>query len=168
MTRRRTADDDRTPQGDLNEGGMHGLLGYRLAQANIVAARAFEREVGKPLGVRPVEFTILQLVHANAQTSPARLARALGITGPGVKLWLDRLEARQLLKRTLRDADRRSHGLELTPNGVQLVKSALTRLLKADAALTEVISSAEFHMLIELLAKVATAQRLERKPEPKR
>lgn len=138
---------------------MHRLLGYRLAQANIVASHAFETEVGQPLELRPVEFTILQLVRENPETSPAKLARALDITSPGVKMWLDRLESRQLLQRLPHDSDRRSHRLKLTREGTQLVSKALLKLLAADTALTEVLSPAEFGMLVELLGKVARAQR---------
>ena len=150
--------DDRTPLGDLNEGGMHRLLGYRLAQATIGATRAFEREVGKPLALRPVEFTILQLVHENALASPTRLSRALDITLPGVKMWLDRLEQRKLLRRKIRDADRRSHKLELTREGTRVVIDALDRLFAADQALLQTLSVGEQHILLELLDKVARAR----------
>jgi DNA-binding MarR family transcriptional regulator len=155
-----------TAHDELTEGEMRGLLGYRLAKANISCSKAFEREVGDPMQLRPVEFTILQLVHANPQTSPAKLARALDITGPGVKLWLDRLEARNLVRRTQRATDRRSHRLELTASGTKVVTSALARLLAADAAVLEVLSPAEFQMLIELLAKVARTPRPATAPQP--
>lgn len=153
--------DDRTPLGGLSEGGMHRLLGYCLAQANIVIIHVFEREVGKPLGLRPVEFTILQLVRENALASPTKLSRALDITLPGIKMWLDRLEARKLLRRKTRDADRRSHKLELTREGAQLVAHALDKLLAAEQVQLEVLSVGEQHILIELLTKVARAQRVE-------
>lgn len=47
------------------------------------------------MGLRPIEFTILQLAHENPSASPTNLARAPRITVPGVKLWLDRLEKRK-------------------------------------------------------------------------
>jgi len=153
--------DDRTPLGGLNEGAMHRLLGYRLAQANILAAHAFGQTVGKPLGLRPVEFTILQLVRENALASPTRLSQALDITLPGIKMWLDRLEARKLLRRKTRDADRRSHKLELTREGLQLVTTALDELLLADESVLQLLSPGEHQILIELLYKVSQAQRIE-------
>lgn len=137
---------------------MYRLLGYRLAQANIVANRAYEREVGKPMALRPVEFTILQLLSENALASPTRLAHALDITLPGVKMWLDRLEKRDWLRRTPRDTDRRSHTLELTEEGRAVVSEALGRLLRADGELLDGLTSDESSVLIELLSKVAKAK----------
>ena len=78
-----------TPQGGLEEGGIHGLLGYQLAQAAILTTEAFARVVGKPLDLRPVEFTILQLVDENAPVTATKLAKALAVTAPGVTIWLD-------------------------------------------------------------------------------
>ena len=40
--------EELTPQGDLEEGGIHGLLGYQLAQAAIVTTATFVRVAGKP------------------------------------------------------------------------------------------------------------------------
>lgn len=147
--------DDQTPQGALVEGAIHGLLGYQLAQAAIVTTRAFEAEVGGPLQLRPVEFTILQLVSENPLASPTQLARALDISLPGIKQWLDRLESRRLLSRQTRHADRRSHRLELTRAGHQLLSQCLQRLLQADAALLHALSDGEKLLLLELLRKVA-------------
>jgi len=108
-----------------------------------------------------VEFTILQLVRENALASPTRLSQALDITLPGVKMWLDRLEGRKLLRRKIRDADRRSHKLELTREGLQLVTTALDQLLLADESVVQLLSPGERLMLIELLDKVSQAQRIE-------
>src|SRR5690349_12710531 len=98
MTNRTSTVHESTPRGGLGEGAIHRLLGYRLAQAAVVTTHAFEREVGKPLALRPVEFTILQLVHENPLVGPSHLSNALDISRPGVKQWLDRLEQRNLLR----------------------------------------------------------------------
>src|SRR6185369_6506470 len=99
MIRKAPAADELTPQGGLDEGGLHGLLGYQLAQAAILTTAAFVDLVGKPLGLRPVEFTILQLLKENASVTATKLAKALAITPLGVTVWLDHLEQRGLLSR---------------------------------------------------------------------
>lgn len=147
--------DDRTPQGALTEGAIQRLLGYQLAQATIVTTRAFEEQVGRPLSLRPVEFTILQLICENPQASPTQLARALDISRPGIKQWLDRLEARQLLTRETRSTDRRSHRLALTRAGRQQLSQSIERLLRADTELLRPLSAGEQLLLLELLRKVA-------------
>ena len=149
------AHDDQTPQGALGEGAIRGLLGYQLAQAAVVTSHAFEREVGKPLELRPVEFTILQLLSENPLASPTQLARALDISLPGIKQWLDRLAERSLVERQTRDADRRSHRLVLTPAGHELLVLSVDKLLQADSLLLEALSAGERLLLLELLRKVA-------------
>jgi DNA-binding MarR family transcriptional regulator len=155
MTNRTPTIDEFTPRGGLGEGAIHRLLGYRLAQAAVVTTRAFEHEVGEPLALRPVEFTILQLVHENPMAGPSHLSKALDISRPGVKQWLDRLEGRKLLRRQPHETDGRAHKLQLTREGVRILGAAVERLLKADEDLMGPLSTGEQHLLIELLKKVA-------------
>lgn len=155
MMNRTSMAEECTPRAGLGEGAIHRLLGYRLAQAAVVTTHAFEREVGEPLDLRPVEFTILQLVHENPLAGPSHLSRALDISRPGVKQWLDRLEARKLLRREPHETDGRAHKLQLTREGVRLLSTAVDKLLKADDELLSRLSTGEQHMLIELLKKVA-------------
>jgi DNA-binding MarR family transcriptional regulator len=159
MTRKQGAPGDLTPQGGLGEGGIHGLLGYQLAQAAIVTTEVFLRVVGKPLDLRPVEFTILQLVHENAPVTATKLAKALAITAPGVTLWIDRLEQRGLLGRARDETDRRTQNVSVTPKGAELVAAATDRLLLADRELLKHLSEGERHMLLELLYKVARSRK---------
>jgi DNA-binding MarR family transcriptional regulator len=155
MMRNERPPADLTPRGGLDEGGIHGLLGYQLAQAAIVTTEVFLRVVGKPLELRPVEFTILQLVHENAPVTATKLAKALAITAPGVTLWLDRLEQRGLLTRERDATDRRTQNVNVTRKGAELVAAATERLLQADLELLKHLSEGERHMLLELLYKVA-------------
>lgn len=158
MTRDGRTSNELTPQGGLGEGGIHGLLGYQLAQTTILTTEAFVRVVGKPLDLRPVEFTILQLVHENAPVTATKVAKALSVTTPGVAIWLDRLEQRGLLKRTRDETDRRTQNLSTTREGDKLVSLALGRLLQADRDILKDLSEGERHMLLELLQKVARSR----------
>lgn len=150
--------NDRTPDGELEEGGIHDLLGYQLAQATIVTTSAFDRAVGKPLALRPVEFTMLQLIRENAPVTATKVAQALAVTVPGVTMWLDRLERRGLVERKRSEADKRVQNLSVTPEGLALVSSALTQLLEADQVILQRLSRGERHLLIDLLHKVASAR----------
>jgi DNA-binding MarR family transcriptional regulator len=147
-----------TPRGRLDEGGMHDLLGYQLAQATIVAIADFRHGVGGPHQLRPVEFTILQLIKENAAVTSTRLAQALAVTKPGITAWLDRLVARGLVVRERSDTDGRAQHLHLTDAGQSLVHQALKLLLAAEAASMEHLSDGERKILIELLRKVAQAR----------
>ncbi len=155
MTRDTRFTAELTPIGQLEEGGIHDLLGYQLAQASILTTVAFVRAVGKPLELRPVEFTILQLVHQNSPVTATKVAKALAVTTPGVTIWLDRLEERGFLVRERSDVDRRTQNLSITRKGQTLVTAALERLRQADGELLAHLSAGERHMLLELLQKVA-------------
>jgi DNA-binding MarR family transcriptional regulator len=159
MIREERTVDELTPLGGLDEGGIHRLLGYQLAQAAILTTAAFVSVVGKPLRLRPVEFTILQLVRENAPVTATKLAKALGITAPGVTIWLDRLEQRGLLNRERNETDRRTQNVGVTREGAELVATATDRLLLADRDLLKHLSEGERHMLVELLHKVARARK---------
>ncbi len=151
-----------TPRGRLGEGGLHDLLGYQLAQANIVTSANFTKEVGEPHGLRRVEFTILQLIQENSGVTSTRLAQALAVTKPGITVWLDRLVARGLVVRERSDTDGRAQHLNLTAAGKSLVVGCLQLLLDADAVSMQHLSEGERKILVELLRKVAHARGLHR------
>lgn len=147
--------DDLTPRSRLDEGAIHDLLGYQLAQAAIITSASFEKEVGRPFELRPVEFTLLQLILQNADVSPTRLAHALAVKTSGITVWIDRLVARKLVMRERSATDGRGRHVRVTADGKSLVTKAVHRLLQADQKLLQHLSPGEQRILIELLRKVA-------------
>lgn len=147
-----------TPEGELDEAGMHGVLGYQLAQASVAALQSFAQVVGKPHDLRTVEYSVLSLIANNPGTSPGRLASALALTKPNVTLWLDRLEARKLIERRPSPTDGRALALSATAEGARLAARATAELLDAEQRQFNRLSVAERAMLTELLHKFA-AQR---------
>ena len=147
--------DELTPLGELREGRFRNVLGYRLAQATVLTTEVFVRVVGKPLDLRPVEFTILQLIDENPAATATKVAKALAITTPGVTLWLDRLEERGFISRKRSGTDRRAQHLSCTKKGKALVGSALDQLLEGERELLSPLSLGERHLLVELLQKIA-------------
>jgi DNA-binding MarR family transcriptional regulator len=150
--------DELTPRARLGEGAIHDLLGYQLAQATIIATASFEKEVGRPFGLRPVEFTLLQLIMENNDVSPTRLAQALAVKTPGITVWIDRLVARNLVIRERSVTDGRAQHLRVTAEGKALVTQAVDKLLQADRNVLQHLSPGEQRILIELLRKVARAR----------
>ena len=144
-----------TPRGRLGEGGLRDLLGYQLAQAFIVAKATFRHQVGQPHELRPVEFTVLQLIKENPAVTSTRLAQALGVTKPGITVLLDRLVTRGLVMRERSNTDGRAQHLHLTEPGLLLVTKSLQLLLDADIVSLTRLSEGERKILVELLHKVA-------------
>jgi DNA-binding MarR family transcriptional regulator len=132
------------------------IFGYQLVQAGIVTGGNFMREVGKPHKLRPVEFTLLQLIRETPHISPTILAKTLAITTPSMTAWLDKLSKRKLLIREKSVSDGRGQKLALTVSGTALVEKALAVLLESEAALLAHLSLGEREMLLEILQKVTS------------
>ncbi|MBE7367841.1 MarR family winged helix-turn-helix transcriptional regulator [Ramlibacter pallidus] len=157
MPQKRPARSDQTPAGRLEEARLQSVLGYQLAQAAIVTHDVFAVHAGKPLDLRPVEYTVLTLIAENPGGSLARLARALAVTAPNITVMVDRLEQRGLVAREQSAEDRRSQVLHTTAKGADLVRKATERIIEAEKA-TLPLSVGERAMLLELLHKVACAR----------
>jgi DNA-binding MarR family transcriptional regulator len=157
MASKRGAREDLTPAGRLEEARLKKVLGYQLAQAAIVTDTIFRAEVGAPMQLTPVDYSVLTLIAENPGGSPARLARALAVTPPHISAIVDRLEARGLVARQASKQDRRAQQLTVTRAGADMVRRATERILAAEEA-TLPLSHAEQAILAELLHKVACAR----------
>jgi DNA-binding MarR family transcriptional regulator len=146
------------------EARLEQVLGYQLARATIPTTAIFMRAVGEPLGLRPVEYTILALLHEDPGLTPARLARALAVTAPNITAWLSRLEERGLLARSISPTDRRVQVLGLTAAGQRAAREGTRRLVEAEASALAGLSRGECMLLNELLRKVAAVAGLDGAP----
>jgi DNA-binding MarR family transcriptional regulator len=158
---RHTDPADRTPQSRLAEGCLHPVVGYQLAQAAVVTTRVFMQRVGRPLNLRPVEFTILALVRENPDATARQIARALAMTPPNIALWLDKLESRGFVTRTRSRRDARMQHIRTTPAGAALALKAATQLVEGERSALSALSTVEQAMLVELLHKIALGRRNE-------
>lgn len=159
MNTKPTAPHERTPQGRLDEVGMHAILGYQLAQANIVTTRVFVEKIGKVFELRPVEFTILALVDGNPGVSARQLADALAVTPPNITMWIDKLEKRGYVERERSSTDRRAQHIRATTKGAALARKAVQLAIEGEQGALTALSPAERAMLVELLHKVALCRK---------
>jgi DNA-binding MarR family transcriptional regulator len=136
---------------------LNRIVGYQLVQAGIVTGGNFMREVGKPHKLRPVEFTILQLIRETPHISPTTLAKTLAMTTPSMTVWIDKLAKRKLLVRERSTKDGRGQKLVLTLDGTTLVDTALQALLASEASLLGHLSRGEREILLEILKKISLA-----------
>jgi DNA-binding MarR family transcriptional regulator len=149
---------DTTPHGRLLEAELHRLVGYQLVQAAITTNRVFTEQVGKPLGLRRVEYTLVMLINENPGCSAARLARALDVTPPNLTMWISHLEKQGWVVRVPSKTDGRAQHLHVSPKGAKLAAEATRCLLDGEQQVLGVLSAGETAILIELLHKVACAR----------
>jgi DNA-binding MarR family transcriptional regulator len=145
------------PQADtaLSLGPLAGIVGYHIAQASVATVATFEHHVGKPFGLRKVEFSLLMLLLANGPLAPKQLGATLSLTAPTLTSLLDRLQERRLLRREPNPRDGRSQHIVLTDQGQRLAHDAAAAAGPMERQLLERLTRAEHAMLIELLSRLA-------------
>lgn len=145
--------------GGLDHACLRHVLGYQLTQANIPVRRIFARNIGEPLQLSPVEFTVISLLAHNGEVTHKQLSQALAASAPNVTALLDRLEERRLLVRVRSQTDRRSQYIHLTRQGAALARKAIAVSRTMEHDLLRHLSDAERAILFELLQKVARHRR---------
>ncbi|WP_343637712.1 MarR family winged helix-turn-helix transcriptional regulator [Roseateles sp.] len=139
----------------LDQSRLAHTLGYAIARAAVTTNQLFNQGVGDPLGLRPVEFTLLQLILSNPDTTQKRLCDLLRVPAPQMTLILDRLQERGWVKRERSANDRRALHLRLSPAGARLAEKSLAALQETEQVIDGILTSGERQLLQELLAKVA-------------
>lgn len=143
----------------LQWGLLEGLLGFHLARATVPTQTAFQTHLGGPLGLKPVEFSLLALLQANGPLTAKRLAPALALSAPAFSLLADRLQERGWVRSDRASTDRRSRHLGLTDAGRALIERAAPVCADMEAGLRAGLSPAEWAMLLELLRKAGRPPR---------
>ncbi len=136
------------------------VTGYQLTRANIAGLASYARDIERVFDLRPVEYTILQLVREGQCTTPSQLAKELSITPPSMSVWLDKLSERKLLARSKSALDGRASQVQLTTAGLKLITQAHEALLKSEQRLLAPLSAGERVMLLEILNKLCEKQPL--------
>jgi DNA-binding MarR family transcriptional regulator len=88
----------------------------RSMQAYQRSTQAFDDEVGRVLGVNPVDLRCLDWL-SESPLSPSRLARATGLSASATTSMIDRLERKGLVRRVPHQTDRRRTIVEMTEQG---------------------------------------------------
>jgi DNA-binding MarR family transcriptional regulator len=130
------------------------IAGYQLTRANILGLANYARDVERIFDLRPVEYTVLQLVREGQCNTPSQLAKELSITPPSMSVWLDKLSARKLLARSKSAVDGRASQVQLTPAGTRLIEKAHEALLKSEQHFLQPLSAGERVILLEILQKL--------------
>ena len=144
----------------LDQGCLSHLLGYQVVQADIPLKKVFFKHIGEPLGLRPVEFTILVLLASNPGATGKQLAQTLAVTAPQITILLDRLSEKGWLERVRSEKDRRAQNIHLTPAGEQLARHAQQASKTMENDVLRHLSAGGRAMLLELLQKVARHRRV--------
>lgn len=100
--------------------GLTDHLGYWLRFVSNYVSRAFRTKV-EALGVTVSEWVVLRQLYDGGGVSPGELMDALGMTQGAISKLISRLEARDLVIRSVVEEDRRRQWIVLTDEGRRLV-----------------------------------------------
>ena len=113
------------------------------------------------LGLSQGEAHLLAELHESGPCTVGTLHRAFAHRKSTLTGILDRMEERGLVRRRLREEDRRSFSVELTPRGRDAAARAHQRLAQLEGAVRRRVSAADlrgFLAVVEALAKEAEGE----------
>ncbi len=134
-------------QGELM--GLLGILALRL--------RANGVEPASQLGLTTLDLALLGKVVFDAPVTPKHLAADLSLPAATLTAALDRLEARNLIRRRTNPRDRRSVLLQATHTAYPALRRSVTGFASSARVMVEALSDSEQDALTSLLRRAIEA-----------
>ena len=136
-------------------------VGYLMRRIIALLAQGMEREM-EPAGLTNAQWVPLLKLYKGCASTAAELARQCELDAGSMTRLLDRLEAKQLCRRSRSSDDRRVVNLELTDAGRSAAKEIPVILCKVQNALLAGFSVDEWQILKSYLRRMLeTAQTLQ-------
>lgn len=132
---------------------LETLLGYNARRAALAIIEVFLKRMAV-YDLRPVDFSVISLVHHNPGITSRQLCSALGILPPNLVGMINSLEKRGLVQRLPHPRDGRAMGLSLTPAGHTLMAEAEQTASQLELDATPKLSAQERQTLLKLLQKI--------------
>ena len=132
---------------------LQSLLGYNARRAALAIIEVFLQRMA-PYGLRPVDFSVLSVIHHNPGVTSRQLCAALNLLPPNLVGLIQSLQARGLIEKKPHPHDGRAFGLHPTAAALELMTQAevTARALEADCA--RKLQPDERETLLQLLQKI--------------
>lgn len=121
---------------------LTAMPGHCIRRLQQVAVALFMEEAADA-GVTPVQYAVLQTLARQPGVDQRSLARAVSFDTSTIGGVVDRLEARELLTRSLSAEDKRVRLLHLTPAGESLLEEVTPSMQRTQERILEPLSAAE-------------------------
>jgi DNA-binding MarR family transcriptional regulator len=132
---------------------LETLLGYNARRAALTIIAHFVQHFAAS-GLRPVEFSVLSLIHHNPGITSRQLCQTLGILAPNLVKLIAMLDARELIQRAPHPTDGRAQGLHLTQAGLAFIRHAEPSAVAREQELLRGLSPAKQKQLTCLLKAI--------------
>jgi DNA-binding MarR family transcriptional regulator len=134
---------------------LETLIGYNARRSALHLIAGFSDAMAD-LGLSPVEFSVLSIVHHNPGITSRSIAKTLAIQPPNLVVMIRGLEQRQWIRRKPDLKDKRAIGLHMTSSALSQIKLAETIAYADDQARSNRLTKVEKTNLNFLLKKLYT------------
>ncbi len=132
---------------------LNTLPGHLIRLLHQRAESLFHQEMGS-LDITPPQFSCLITINENPGIDQKSVAKAIGLDGSTLGGVINRLEKRNLVKRSISTSDRRAHALFITKFGEEILVAAIPRVLNTQKILLKTISQNEQTELLKIANKI--------------
>ncbi len=138
-----------------------------LGIVNALASQLFDRQLVQ-LGLRPVQFGLLTVVATHGPITPTNLEHESGLLPTTLRERLRALEGAGFVHRVSNPRDRRSHFVEITPEGVEFLKVASVAARSVERDISRALGSPieDYRPLLEKLRAAEQSLLEEAAPPP--
>jgi len=137
----------------VNTTYLQTLLGYNARRAALTIIEGFMERMAE-FGLRPVNFSVMSVIHHNPGVTSRQLCAALNLLPPNLVGLVQSLEARGLIHRQPHPTDGRAMGLHPTPEGAALMLQAEQAATDLEIERSARLTPAQRKTLLDLLQKI--------------
>lgn len=137
----------------IDTSAVEGFIGYSTRRASLAIVETFMQRMAVH-ELRPVSFTLLELIASNPGIMSSQLCALLRIQSSNLVALVKQLHGRGLIERQPHPNDVRALGLHLTAQGRSFMKKAQATALAAGLEATARLTDEERATLATLLRKI--------------
>ena len=132
---------------------LQTLLGYNARRAALSIIGVFLERLAV-YGLKPVDFSVMSVIHHNPGVTSRQLCASLNILPPNLVGLIQSLESRGLIERKPHPTDGRAVGLHPTPKGVSLMQQAEATAYELEIDASSKLTPKQRQTLVSLLQKI--------------
>jgi len=132
---------------------LQSLLGYNARRAALSIISVFLERLAV-YGLKPVDFSVMSVIHHNPGVTSRQLCASLSILPPNLVGLIQSLESRGLIERKPHPTDGRAVGLHPTDKGVSLMLQAEVTAYELEIDASSKLTTHQRQTLVQLLQKI--------------
>ena len=132
---------------------LQTLLGYNARRAAMSIISVFLERLAV-YGLKPVDFSVMSVIHHNPGVTSRQLCATLSILPPNLVGLIQSLESRGLIERKPHPTDGRALGLHPTAKGLSLMQQAEVTASELEIDASSKLTASQRQTLVQLLQKI--------------